>query len=126
MTMVLVDTSVWVRHLREGDPELERLLNDGKVMCHPFIVGELACGNLQKRHEVLSLLRLLPLATQAEHEEILQFIEKSHLMGKGLGYVDVHLSASAVLTGVPMWTYDKSLDEANEGLGIRYEPVLLR
>ena len=124
--MVLVDTSVWVRHLREGDPDLERLLNDGEVMCHPFIVGELACGNLKNRHEVLSLLQLLPLATQAKHEEILQFIEQNHLMGKGLGYIDVHLSASAVLTGVPMWTYDKRLNEANEGLGIRYNPVIRR
>jgi len=124
--MVLVDTSVWVRHLREGAPALERLLNDGEVMCHPFIVGELACGNLKKRHEVLSLLQLLPLATQAKHEEILQFIEQNHLMGKGLGYIDVHLSASAVLTGEAMWTYDKTLDEANDWLGIRYNPVTRR
>ncbi len=120
--MVLVDTSVWVRHLREGDPNLERLLNDGEVMCHPFIVGELACGNLKNRHEILSLLQLLPLATQATHEEVLQFIEQNHLMGKGLGYIDVHLSASAVLTGVPMWTDDKRFNDANEGLGIRYKP----
>jgi predicted nucleic acid-binding protein len=126
MKMVLVDTSVWVRHLREGDPDLERLLNDGEVVCHPFIIGELACGNLKKRHEVLTLLRLLPLATQAKHEEILQFIEERSLMGKGLGYLDVHLSASAVLTGIPMWTYDKRLNEVNERLGIRYKPALLR
>ena len=124
--MVLVDTSVWVRHLRQGNPDLERLLNDGEVMCHPFIVGELACGNLKNRREVLSLLQLLPVATQAKHEEILQFIEKNHLMGKGLGYIDVHLSASAVLAGVPMWTYDKRLNQANERLGIRYRPVPFR
>ena len=124
--MVLVDTSVWVRHLREGDPDLEQLLDSGEVMCHPYIVGELACGNLKNRREVLSLLQLLPPATPAKHEEVLQFIEQNHLMGKGLGYIDVHLSASAVLTGVPMWSYDKKLDEANEGLGIRYIPVLLR
>jgi hypothetical protein len=124
--MVLVDTSVWVRHLREGDPGLERLLNDGEVMCHPFIIGELACGNLKKRHEVLSLFWLLPLAAQAQHEEILQFIEKNRLMGRGLGYIDVHLCASAILTGVPIWTYDKRLSQANEGLRIRYRPVPLR
>ena len=122
--MVLVDTSVWVHHLREGDPDLERLLSDGEVMCHPFIIGELACGHLKNRSEVLSLLRLLPMASQAEHEEILQFIERNDLMGKGLGYIDVHLSASAVLTGVPMWTYDRRLDEANIGLGISYPSVL--
>ena len=124
--MILVDTSVWVRHFRGGDPHLEELLNNGEVMCHPFIVGELACGNLKNRHEVLSLLQLLPLATQAKHEEILQFIEQNHLMGKGLGYIDVHLSASAVLTGEAMWTYDKRLDEANDWLGIRYNPVTRR
>ena len=124
MKMVLVDTSVWVHHLREGDPDLERLLSDGEVMCHPFIIGELACGHLKNRSEVLSLLRLLPMASQAEHEEILQFIERNDLMGKGLGYIDVHLSASAVLTGVPMWTYDRRLDEANIGLGISYPSVL--
>jgi hypothetical protein len=103
MKMVLVDTSVWLRHLREGDQDLERLPNDGKVMCRPFIVGELACGNLKKRHEVLSLLRPFPLATRAKPEEILRFMEQNHLMGKGLGCIDVHLSAFAVLTGVPRW-----------------------
>ena len=126
MKMVLVDTSVWVRHLREGDPGLEKLLNDGEVMCHPYIVGELACGNLKNRHEVLLLLQLLPPATLANHEEILQFIEENQLMGKGLGYIDVHLSASAVLSGVQMWTHDKRLNETNEALGIRYKSVLRR
>ena len=124
--MVLVDTSVWVRHLREGDPDLEQLLNSGEVMCHPYIVGELACGNLNNRHEVLLLLQLLPPATLANHEEILQFIEENQLMGKGLGYIDVHLSASAVLTGVQMWSYDRRLNEANKRLGIKYKPVLRR
>jgi len=124
--MVLVDTSVWVRHFREGDPDLKRLLNDGQVMCHPYVVGELACGNLKNRREVLSLIQQLPLATVAQHEEVLRFIELNHLIGKGLGYIDVHLSASALLTGVPMWSYDKKLNEANETLGIRYVPVLSR
>ena len=122
--MVLVDTSVWVRHLREGDPELKRLLHEGQVMGHPYIVGELASGNMKNRREILSLMQALPQATPAQHEEILQFIESNHLMGKSLGYIDVHLSASALLTRVPMWSYDKSLNEANEMLGIRYDPVL--
>ena len=126
MKMVLVDTSVWVRHLRDRDPDLEHLLNSGEVMCHPYIVGELACGNLKNRHEVLLLLQLLPPATRASHGEVLQFIEENQLMGKGLGYIDVHLSASAVLTGAQMWTHDKRLNEANEGLGIRYRPVSRR
>ena len=118
--MVLVDTSVWVSHLREGNVGLERLLINGEVMCHPFIIGELACGNLKNRFEVLTLLRLLPMAIQAEHEEVLRFVENHALMGKGLGYIDVHLSASAVLTGVPMWTYDKTLNAANGKLEINY------
>ena len=124
--MLLVDTSVWVRHLREGDPGLEKLLNNGEVMCHPYIVGELACGNLKDRDEVISLLQLLPSAALVNHEEVLQFIEENKLMGKGLGYIDVHLSASAVLTGVQMWTYDRRLNETNEALGIKYTPGLRR
>ncbi len=120
MVMVLVDTSVWVAHLRAGNVELEGLLNNGQVMCHPFIVGELACGNLRNRFMVLSLLRLLPQAIQAEHEEVLQFIEDNKLMGRGLGYVDIHLSCSARLTGVPLWTLDKGLDQINKELAIGY------
>jgi predicted nucleic acid-binding protein len=121
MKMVLVDTSVWVRHLRQGEPYLGLLLNNGEVMCHPFVVGELACGNIGNRIEILSLLQTLPLVTEAKHEEVLLFIDQNHLMGKGLGYIDVHLCASAVLTGVPMWTYDRRLNEINEGLGARYK-----
>jgi predicted nucleic acid-binding protein len=121
--MVLVDTSVWVHHLRLGEPNLERLLNDGEVVCHPFVIGELACGNIRNRNEILSLLPMLPLATEATHDEILQFIDRNQLMGKGLGYIDVHLCASAILTGVPMWTYDRRLNETNEGLGIGYKPA---
>lgn len=118
--MVLVDTSVWVSHLREGNKALERLLNDGYVLCHPFIVGELACGNLRNRSEILSLLKILPMSLMAEHEEILEFIENNRLMGKGLGYIDVHLIASAVLTGVSLWTFDKKLDEISKELGMSY------
>ena len=81
---------------------------------------------MKNRRGVLSLMQLLPAATPARHEEVLQLIDLNHLMGKGLGYIDVHLSASALLTGVPMWTYDKKLAEANETLGIRYDPVLFR
>jgi len=124
--MVLVDTSVWIRHLREGDSDLEQPLNNGEVMCHPYIVDELACGNMKNRHEVLSLLQLLPPATLARHEEILQFIEMNHLMGKGLGYIDVHLAVSAVLSGVPILSYDKKLNEVSEELGIRYDPLQIR
>jgi hypothetical protein len=116
--MLLVDTSVWVFHLREGSVDLNRLLNNGDVIYHPLIIGELACGKLNKRSEILSLLRSLPSAIEAEHEEVIQFIEKNHLMGRGLGYIDVHLLASAILTSVPIWTFDKKLDKVPAELGI--------
>ncbi len=118
--MVLVDTSVWVSHFREGNPELVKLLDDGQVACHPFIIGEIACGSLKNRAKILSLLQALPTALEANHAEVLRFIESNKLMGKGLGYVDVHISASAKLTGVPLWTLDKRLNEANNKLGISY------
>ncbi|MEW6770867.1 MAG: type II toxin-antitoxin system VapC family toxin [Bacillota bacterium] len=124
--MVLVDTSVWVLHLRERNTELEELLNDGDVVCHPFIIGELACGNLKNRSEILSLLQALPMATQAEHEEVMQFIDKYRLMGKGLGYIDMHLLASALLTEVPIWTLDKKLNEVSIKLGIGFNKDLIR
>jgi len=118
--MVLVDTSVWVSHLRDGNAELANLLNDGRVLCHPLIVGELACGNLKDRAVILSFLQLLPMSIEAEHDEVLSFIENNRLMGKGMGYVDFHLITSAVLTGVPVWTLDKKLAQATDSLHIKY------
>ena len=118
--MVLVDTSVWVHHFREGNAELEKLLNESQVMCHRFIIGEIACGNIKNRTEILTLLQQLPLVIQAKHEEVMGFIEINKLMGRGLGYIDMHLSASAKLTGIPLWTFDKRLDETNEELGISF------
>jgi len=109
--MVLVDTSVWVAHLRHGGIGLDMLLTEGRVLCHPFIVGELACGNLHRRTEILSHLQALPQAILAKHEEVMQLIENYHLMGKGLGYVDMHLLASVMLTHVSLWTLDKKLNE---------------
>jgi hypothetical protein len=109
--MVLVDTSVWVAHLRHGAIGLEALLNEGRVVCHPFIVGELACANLKNRSEILVHLRALPQAIPATHEEVMHFIENYSLMGKGLGYIDMHLLASARLTKVPLWTLDQKLNE---------------
>ncbi len=109
-SMILVDTSVWVAHLRAGNIGLDALLNDGLVACHPFIVGELASGNLKNRAVIISLLQTLPTAIQAEHEDVMAFIEKYRLMGRGLGYIDIHLLASAVLTNIPIWTLDKKLN----------------
>ena len=118
--MVLVDTSVWVAHLREGNIGLSSLLDEGLVMCHSFIIGELACGNLRNRREILSLLHALPMATHAEHEEVMQFIEDHRLMGKGLGYIDMHLLASALLTKISLWTLDKRLSEISSTLKLRH------
>jgi len=118
--MVLVDTSVWVSHLRDGNAELASLLNDGRVLCHPLIVGELACGNLKDRAVILSFLQLLPMSIEAEHDEVLSFIENNRLMGKGMGYVDVHLITSAVLTGVSIWTLDKKLAQTADSLYKNY------
>jgi predicted nucleic acid-binding protein len=118
--VVLVDTSVWVCHFREGHSGLAGLLNDGRVACHPFVLGELACGNLKDRAQILSLLNALPKAIQATHDEIMVFIENHGLMGRGLGYIDIHLLASAVLTGIPMWTFDKRLEKAAEALRCGY------
>jgi hypothetical protein len=118
--VVLVDTSVWVSHLREADDGLVRLLNSAEALCHPFVVGELACGNLRNRKAVISLLQALPMAHKVEHEEILAFIETREVMGKGLGYIDVHLLASALLTGVALWTLDRRLDKAAKELHCRY------
>ena len=117
--MVLVDTSVWVAHLREGNAQLETLLNEGIVICHPFIIAEIACGTMKNRVQILSLLQSLPTAETAEHIEVLQFIEYYRLTGKGLGYVDAHLLASAFLTGVPLWTLDKKLQQASTKLRIK-------
>ena len=116
--MVLVDTSVWVEHLRKGSAGLEALLYDEQVLTHPFVVGELACGNLRNREEVLTLLAVLPRATPAEHEEVLHLIETHQLHGRGLGWIDAHLLASSLITGCAMWTLDRRLRRAAASLAI--------
>ncbi len=118
--MVLIDTSVWISHLREAHTDLVGLLNDGKVASHPFIVGELACGNLNNRTLILALLKTLPMTPFVDHEEVLTFIENYNLMGKGLGYIDVHLLASAALAGLPLWTLDKKLERVADTLRLKY------
>jgi hypothetical protein len=119
--MVLVDTSIWVTHLRLGSRQLEKRLMDAEVMCHPFIIGELACGNLKNRAEVISLLQALPSAPTIEFDEFLFFVDRNHLMGKGIGFVDVHLLASAQVGGVPLWTADKRLKSAAEQLALTFK-----
>lgn len=108
--MILVDTSVWIDHLRQGDSALMTALEAGSVLAHPFIVGEIACGNLSKRGQVLRLLQALPRAPVASDGEVLEFIERRRLMGRGIGYIDVHLLASVALDGTAtLWTRDRRL-----------------
>ena len=119
--MVLVDTSIWISHFREGNSHLKELLEDESVVCHPFIIGELACVGLKNRKEIISLLKALPQVQTAESDEILQFIESRRLFGTGLGFVDVHLLASALLTKVLLWAADKPLQRAATKLNILQE-----
>jgi predicted nucleic acid-binding protein len=119
--MILVDTSIWVSHLREGDAQLKALLRDEEVLCHPFVVGELACGNIKNRTEVLTELQALPMARIVTDEEVLWFIEANRLMGLGLGLIDVHLLASALLSNAPLWTTDKHLRRASANLDVAYQ-----
>lgn len=115
---VLVDTSVWVSHLRFGEKRLEILLNEENVATHSFVIGELACGTMKNRREILSLLGDLPEVASTTQEEVLAFIERFKLMGQGLGFVDVHLLSSAVLSSTPLWTLDKQLAKAARKLGV--------
>ena len=119
--MVLVDTSVWIAHFREGHPGLTDLLLNGNVSSHSFVIGELACGNLKDRKQILSLLKEIPRVIPVAEEEIISFIETHQLAGKGLGLVDVHLLASALLSNVELWTLDKILLTAAQKLNIAYK-----
>ena len=116
--MVLVDTSIWIDHLRSGNAQLLSLLNDGKAAIHPFIIGELACGNLKNRKEIISLLHALPHIKKADDDEILFFVEKHQLMGLGIGLIDLHLLASCKLETVRLLTRDKRLNQAAEKLNL--------
>jgi hypothetical protein len=107
--VILVDTSAWVEHLRHGLPRLAKLLQEGEVMIHPWVIGELACGNLRNRQQVLELLLGLPMATVASDMEVLLLIERERLMGRGIGYIDAHLLASARLSHCRLWTQDRRL-----------------
>jgi len=110
--MVLVDTSIWIDHLRSGNAKLAALLNDGEAAIHPFIIGELACGNLKNRKEIISLLHALPHIDKADDDEVLFFIEKHKLMGLGIGLIDIHLLASCKLGNSSILTNDKRLRDA--------------
>jgi predicted nucleic acid-binding protein len=117
--MMLVDTSVWIEHLRLASGLLGALLDGGEVLGHPFVIGELALGNLRQRDDILRALRRLPQATSASHTEVLQFIDREMLFGRGIGYVDAHLLAAARLTaGTRLWTRDRRLHAVATQLGL--------
>lgn len=116
--MILIDTSVWADHLREAESGLVALLNEGSVLIHPFVIEEIACGNLPDREETLELLHSLPGAPIAEHSEVLHLITNERLHGTGLGSVDVHLLASARLAGAKIWSKDKALSREAKRLGL--------
>jgi hypothetical protein len=110
--MILVDTSVWIDHFRVGNPALGKVLAEGQVLVHPFVVGELACGSLRNRRRILDDLGALPLAVSAAHEEVLRLIEEGGLWGLGIGWIDGHLLASALLSNCRFWTLDRKLARA--------------
>jgi predicted nucleic acid-binding protein len=116
--VILADTSVWVDHLRKGHRRLADLLQEGAVLCHPFVIGELACGRMKNRDEILDLLATLPSAPTATHEEVMRFVADRRLAGKGIGWIDAHLLCSALLGRASLWTRDKALDAAARKLGI--------
>jgi len=119
--LILVDTSVWVDHLRRGDPGLVDLLQRTAVLMHPFVLGEIACGSLRDRRAILELLGNLPGAVVAHSDEVLHFIERHDLHGKGIGYVDVHLLSSVALTqGASLWTRDLKLLRIASALGLAF------
>ncbi|MGH9341808.1 MAG: type II toxin-antitoxin system VapC family toxin [Acidobacteriota bacterium] len=110
--MTLVDTSVWIEHLKQGNERLAVLLEGGRVFCHRFVIGELACGRLRNRDELLNLLGALPATPIVEHDEVLTLIAERKLAGRGLGWIDMHLLASALLAHCKVWTLDKTLAAA--------------
>jgi predicted nucleic acid-binding protein len=121
--VILVDTSIWVDHLRAGDERLAALLNGGEVLAHPFVIGELALGNLRQRTEFLSDLLHLPKAITASDDEVLWLIDREQLFGLGIGYIDAHLLAAARLTaGAKLWTRDQALQAVAAQLGLAAEP----
>ena len=109
---MLVDTSLWVEHLRRGHAGLTARLEQGHVVTHPFVIGELACGHWRKRAEILGLLNALPRCEPCDHDEVLALVDARGLAASGLGWVDVHLLAAALLSGEPLWTLDARLGRA--------------
>jgi predicted nucleic acid-binding protein len=122
LTTVLVDTSVWIDHLRKKNTTLVELLETMQVSTHPFVIGELACGSLANRTQFLGLLAAMPHVPPVTHVEVLNFIAARRLMGRGLGWIDMHLLASASLSNLALWTVDKKLSVVTRELGLGVRP----
>jgi predicted nucleic acid-binding protein len=120
--MTLVDSSVWIDHWRRGNAKLSTALESGSVAAHPFVIGELACGNVPRRATTLPLLQALPLVPSARHEEVMTLVEREGLSATGLGWVDAHLLTAARLSSTRLWTLDRALRRAAERLGVFGEP----
>ncbi len=120
MSVILVDTSVWVTHLRSRHDRLVALLDAGAVLCHPFVIGELACGSIAHRSSILAPLGNLAQAPVATHDEVMGILDDHQLYGHGLGWIDAHLLASALLAGSRLWTLDARLDGVAQGFGAAY------
>ncbi len=120
--MILLDTSVWIDHFRHGNRVVMRLLAQDHVFMHPYIVGELACGSLRKRQETLSALQELSQLAVVPDSDVLFFLERQKLFGKGLGYVDLHLLAATVMHHAQLWTMDKILHRCAAELHVQWSP----
>ena len=118
--MILVDTSVWVDHFRAGIERLSLALESGAVLMHPFVIGELACGNLRNRDRVLVDLARLPLIAQARHSDVMQLVGGRRLWNRGIGWVDAHLVASAMIGDCVLWTRDRRLMNVARALHIAH------
>ncbi len=119
--MILVDTSVWVDHLKRGNATLAALLDQAAVVTHPFVIGEIALGTLTSRDEVLGLLADLPAIRPARHEDVLDLVDRRGLAGAGIGWVDAHLLASALVAQTRLWTLDRPLAAAAARLDVAWD-----
>jgi predicted nucleic acid-binding protein len=119
--VILVDTSVWIEHLRRRSSVLAGLLGQGQVACHPFVIGEIALGTLKNRTEILALLADLPMTKVVRQEDALALVARRELSGTGIGWVDLHLAASALVERLPLWTLDRRLAVVAHRLGAAWE-----
>jgi predicted nucleic acid-binding protein len=120
---MLVDTSVWIEHFRRSHPALVAALEQGEVQCHEFILGELACGTLSRREEILDLMQTLPRIAPVAHGEAMALVAERRLWGRGIGWVDVNLLAATLVSGARLWTLDRRLRKVAHDLGVAWEPV---